>query len=455
MSDATQARDVRVLRVRPAAARTIRYWPWLAALLISIVLPWLFYDWQHARHSGFAVSVMSQTGMMIIFALSFNMLMGQAGLLSFCHSVLFGLAGYSTVHFLNADGAGDMPVPMELIPLLSGLTGLGFAAVFGYVATKQRSTAFAMITLGIVQLVTTAATMFNHFFGGEGGVRTDRVIGHSLFGLRYAQSIEVYYLIVAWMLIAAIGMYFHTVTPLGRMANACRDNHERAQFVGYDPRMVRFVQFTLAGFYAGIAGGLFAIDYEIVTFDAVAAPLAANALLMAYIGGATTFFGPVLGAILITLMQSGVSLMSNSWLIYVGVLFIAMVTFAPAGLTGIILEHAPIARSGLMCRLVLPYARILVPGLIVLSGFIGLVELASFFTIGMAQGKHLALFGQAIDIHSPVPWLISLVCLLGGGVWLSREARRFKSVWDGLAELAKRDGSQRGAQRGALPGEAR
>ena len=173
------------------------------------------------------------------------------------------------MHFLNAAGAGDLPVPMELMPLLAGLSGLGFAVVFGYMATKQRATAFAMITLGIGELVTTAAMMFHHFFGGEGGVNTDRMIGNSLFGLTYAHAIEVYYLIVAWTLIAAIGMYFHTNTPLGRMANACRDNHERAQFVGYDPRIVRFLQFSLAGFFAGIAGGLFAITYEIVTFDAV------------------------------------------------------------------------------------------------------------------------------------------------------------------------------------------
>ena len=173
MSEATHARKARILPARPAAARTLRYWPWLAALLVSGVLPWLFYDWQHARHAGFIVSVLSQTAMMIIFALSFNMLMGQAGLLSFCHSVLFGLAGYSTVHFLNAAGAGNLPVPMELIPLLAGLSGLGFAAVFGYMATKQRSTAFAMITLGIVQLVTTAATMFHHFFRRRGR-RQDR-----------------------------------------------------------------------------------------------------------------------------------------------------------------------------------------------------------------------------------------------------------------------------------------
>jgi branched-chain amino acid transport system permease protein len=232
-------------------------------------------------------------------------------------------------------------------------------------------------------------------------------------------------------------MYFHTFTPLGRMANACRDNHERAQFVGYDPRMVRFVQFTLSGFYAGIAGGLFAITYEIVTFDAVAAPLAANALLMAYIGGATTFFGPVLGALLITLMQSGVSLMSNSWLVYVGVLFIAMVTFAPAGLTGIVLEHTPIMRAGLLRRLVWPYARILVPGLIMLFGFVGLVELMSFLTIGMAQGKRFELFGHTIDIYSIAPWLISIVCLVGGGFWLAHEGRFFKRVWDSLIEIAR------------------
>jgi branched-chain amino acid transport system permease protein len=232
------------------------------------------------------------------------------------------------------------------------------------------------------------------------------------------------------------------MTPLGRMANACRDNHERAQFVGYDPRIVRFQQFALSGLYAGIAGGLFAITYEIVTFDAVAAPLAANALLMAYIGGATTFFGPVLGAILITVLQSGVSLMSNSWLIYVGVLFIAMVTFAPAGLTGIILEHAPIVRAGLLRRLVVPYLRVFVPGLIVLFGFVGLVELLSFLTIGMAQGRTLALFSQAIDIHSPVPWLVTLSCLVVGGFWLSREYARFKRVWDGLIEIVRPGGDR-------------
>ncbi len=106
------------------------------------------------------------------------------------------------VHFLNAAGDGDLPVPMELMPLLAGLTGLALAIVFGAMATKQRATAFAMITLGIGELVSTAALMFHHFFGGEGGVSTNRMIDHSLFGLNYASGIQVYYLILAWTAIS-------------------------------------------------------------------------------------------------------------------------------------------------------------------------------------------------------------------------------------------------------------
>src|ERR1700743_637086 len=148
-------------------------------------------------------------------------------------------------------------------------------------------------------------------------------------------------------------MYYLTLTPLGRMANATRDNFERAQFIGYDPRMVRFLQFALSGFFAGIGAGLYDITYEIVTFDALAAPLSANALLMAYIGGSSAVGGPILGAVLITLLQSGVSLMSNSWLVYVGVLFVTMVIFAPQGIMGLIEAHGPIVSAGRLSRLFL------------------------------------------------------------------------------------------------------
>jgi len=402
-------------------------------------LPWLFYDFQTGRHSGFLLTMLSQMGMMIIFSLSYNMLMGQAGLLSFGHAVFFGLGGYSTIHFLTMAEKGGLPVPMELMPVLAGLSGLGFGIVFGYMAAKQRATAFAMITMGIGELIATAAIMFHHFFGGEGGVSANRMIEQSLFGLSYSSSVQVYYLILIWTLIAGLGMLFLTKTPLGAMANATRDNFERAQFMGYDPRRVRFLQFALSGMFAGIGGGLYAITYEIVTFDAVAGPLSANAVLMTYIGGATIFYGPILGASLITLLQSGLSLLSNAWLIYVGVLFISMVTFAPTGLAGIIEAHGPIARAGRLRLLIVPYLRMSVPGLALLLGFIGLVELLSFLTIGQAQGKSLVLFGNKIDIKATMPWLITFVLLVVGTVWLRFEIRGFGRLWDDVtADLKQR-----------------
>jgi branched-chain amino acid transport system permease protein len=407
-------------------------WIWIVALALAIAAPWAFYNYHTGRQSGFVVSMLSQMGMMSILALSYNMLLGQAGLFSFCHATFFGIGGYATIHFLNLDGAGSLPLPMELIPLLSGLSGLGLAIVFGYMATKQRATAFAMITLGIGELMVTAALMFQHFFGGEGGVNTNRMINRSLFGLNYAQGIQVYYLILAWTVLATVAMLFLTRTPLGRMANASRDNFERVQFVGYDPRMVRFFQFALSGFFAGIGGGLYAITYEIVTFDALAAPLSANALLMAYIGGSASFGGPILGAVVITLLQSGVSLLSNSWLVYVGVLFITMVIFAPAGIMGLLMAHGPILRAGQLGRLTVPYVRVAVPAILMVTGFVGLVELMSFLTIGAAQGKSLVLFGNKIDIHATLPWLVATLSLLVGIFWLRREARSFRRVWDGL-----------------------
>lgn len=414
----------------------VQGWVWGAALLAAIAMPWVFFNYHTGRQSGFVISMLSQMGMMSILALSYNMLLGQSGLFSFGHAVFFGIGGYATIHFLNLVGGGSLPLPLELIPILSGLSGLGLAIVFGYMATKQRATAFAMITLGIGELMTTAALSFHHFFGGEGGVNSNRVIGHSLFGFKYGPAIQVYYLILGWTVISALLMLFLTRTPLGRMANASRDNFERVQFVGYDPRMVRFLQFMLSGFFAGIGGGLYAITYEIVTFDALAAPLSANALLMAYIGGSSAFGGPILGAVLITLLQSGVSLMSNSWLVYVGVLFITMVIFAPQGIMGLIEAHGPIVSAGRFSRLLVPYLRVIVPALIMLLGFVGIVELASFLTIGAAQGKTLVLFGNKIDEHAVLPWSIAFACLIAGTLWFGVEARAFRQVWDKLmAEL--------------------
>lgn len=422
----------------PRLLRVLRQnWPWLAALALAILLPWLFFDWSKGRHTGFVVSLLSQMGLMVIFALSYNMLMGQSGLLSFCHAVFFGLAGYVTVHAMNAVRAGHFWLPQELLPAIGGMTGLAFGAVFGYMVTKQRATAFAMITLGLGELVTAAAVMFNGFFGGEGGVTTNRMLNTSLLGLSYGPSIQVYYLILAWTAISVALMHLLTQVPLGRMATACRDNYERAQFVGYDPRMVRFYQFTLAGGFAGIAGALYAITYEIVTYDAANAVMSGNALLMTFIGGVGVFWGPIVGAVLITLLQSWMSLLSNAWLIYVGVLFILMVVYAPGGIGGLILAHRPIWQARRLSALAVPYLRIVPPALLAVIGFVGLVELCTFVSTGAGQGKALVLFRREIDAASAVPWLIAAALFAGGGLVMLRQRRHFAAAWHAIGEEIK------------------
>jgi branched-chain amino acid transport system permease protein len=282
--------------------------------------------------------------------------------------------------------------------------------------------------------------MFMGFFGGEGGIPVDRVMDTSLLGVKYTSPWQVYCLVLVWAFIAAALMRLQTQTPLGSMANATRDNFERAQFVGYDPRLVRLYQFTLSGFFAGIGGGLYVLIYEIVTFDTVSAAKSANALLAVYIGGAGGFFGPILGTIVVVLLQSGVSLLSNAWLLYVGVLFIVMVMYAPGGMIGLIFMHVPIWRAGRLRELALPYARAFPPALLVLLGFVFLVELASFTTIGAAQGKKFSIGGHLIDTTAPLPWIVALSALVLGGLWLRHESRNFRQRWDELMEGTKTQG---------------
>ena len=250
-----------------------------------------------AFSSNFSVSMLTQMGAVMIVCLSYNMLLGQGGMLSFGHAVYTGLGAYIAMHTLNAAASGVLPVPVSLIPLVGGIGGMFFAVLFGYVTTRKSGTTFAMITLGISELVFAMSLMFSGFFGGEAGISGNRVVGTPFLGITFGPPIQVYYLTAAYTFVCVALMYAFTRTPLGRILNAVRDNPERVEFIGYNTQQVRYVAFIIAGFFAGIAGGIGALNFEIVTAENVGAARSGAYLLFTFLGGATFFFGPIIGNI--------------------------------------------------------------------------------------------------------------------------------------------------------------
>src|SRR5256885_2366346 len=166
---------------------------------------------------------------------------------------------------------------------------------------------------------------------------------------------EVYYLIAAYCFICTAAMFAFTGTPLGRMLNAVRDNPERVEFVGYNTQRVRYFSFIIAGFFAGVGGGLAAINFEIITaMDSVSVMRSGSYLLFTFLGGATFFFGPIIGAVLLVLASVLLSELTKAWLLYLGLVFLLMVMYAPGGVASLIRseEHTSELQSpcNLVCR---------------------------------------------------------------------------------------------------------
>jgi branched-chain amino acid transport system permease protein len=409
-----------------------RYGIWIAAALLTGLLPLIF-------RSGFALSMLSQMGIAIIFALSYNMLLGQGGMLSFGHAVFYGLGGFISIHALNIIMDGKLPVPVELLPLAGGLGGFLFGIVFGWISTKRAGTTFALISLGIGELIAASSLMLPSFFGGEEGMSGDRMLEVTLTGFEFGKQIEVYYLIGFWMLICVYLMYLLTQTPLGRVANAVRDNPERAPFIGYDTHRVRTIQYTLAAFFAGIAGGLFAINYEIVTAETVGGIESGSVLMMTYIGGVGHFFGPILGAVLVTFMQLSLANYTHAWLLYFGLLFMGMVLWAPNGLAGIIMLHEPVWKAGLMKKLLPVYIKAILPAVMLFLGVMVLIEINYHLSLSIDPDAPMQIFGIQFDAHSPISWGLAILLIVVGFVFFRQAAGLVNRSWQKITYEIKRE----------------
>jgi branched-chain amino acid transport system permease protein len=383
--------------------------------------------------------MLSQMGIFIIICLSYNILLGQGGMLSFGHAVYSGLGAFMAIHTLNMIGSGKLPLPVSMVPIVGGLTGLVFAAIFGSVTVKKSGTPFAMITLGIGELIWAMSLMFPGFFGGEGGVSGNRVTGSSPFGITFGPQIQLYYLIAIYTFVCTALMFALTRTPLGRMLNAVRDNPERVEFVGYDTQRVRYIAFMIAGFFAGIGGALAGLNFEIVTSENVSGPRSAVFLLFTFLGGATFFFGAIIGGVLSVLAFVLFSELTKAWLLYLGLLFLFMVMYAPGGIASLIMMNLRVAAFGKLKPMLGKYLILFLSGAVVLLGLAAMVEMVYHMQLNQAIGPELTFLNISLNTKSTTSWVgAAIVMLLGLSVFeLTR--RRFAVQWSAAQEFIENE----------------
>lgn len=404
--------------------------PMLAKILVAVVLLLLL-----ALPSVLSTSLVNaaiQMLIMALFASAFNVLAGQGGMLSFGHSAYFGIGAFATLHAMNAvSGQGLLPTP--LLPVFGALGGAAIGLVAGWFSSKRSGVYFSMITLALAELLHALAPHLKGIFGGESGVPSMRM---PAWGFTFGSPAEVYYLTLAWVVVSLALLYFFTRTPLGRLTLGLRENAHRLKFLGYNVHMARVMVFVISATFAGIAGGLLAMSNEAANYSVFEVRLSSEVVLNSYIGGVGVFFGPALGAAVMTFFGYAVSDLTRSWLLYQGIIFVAVMMFMPNGLSGIIVWWRGSKFAG---TTKLGYAFGWTAGaLVCAAGVVFIVELlqrmlSDDYQFQLVQGQPwpaLNLFGHAWLPGSVITWLVPLALLVIGGAVLKLTSKSWNKLND-------------------------
>lgn len=404
----------------------------LAALGLGLItllgLPWLL--------SMGLLNAAIQMLIAALFASAYNVVCGQAGMLSFGHAAYFGVGAFATVHAMNAlGGAGLVPTP--LLPLAGALGGLLVGGAAGWFSTQRTGTYFAMITLAIAELLHSIAPHLKSVFGGEAGVSSMRMPS---LGLGFGSTTEVYYLTLIWVLASLLLLYLYTRTPLGRLAMGLRENRHRLAFLGYDVHKLSVLVFALSAMFSGIAGGLQVVSNEAANYVLFESTLSAAAVLNTYIGGVGTFLGPALGAALMTFFGYAVSDLTQSWLLYQGILFVVVMMFMPQGLAGLIRGAVLLWRRVGPWRVLPVLLGFFSATMLLASGTAFLVEMlrrlfsrdyrAMLSADPSVTWPPIPLYGVEWAPAAFLTWAIPLVLLVVGGVLVYFTRRQLQAVQD-------------------------
>jgi len=300
----------------------------LSALVLLGALPFVV--------ETYSIMLITEIMIMGIFALSFNLLFGYTGLLSFGHAAFFGVSGY-VIAFLLIHDFPSLPLALLLGTLAAALA----AIVVGYFSVRLDEIYFAILTLGFGMMFYTLVHQWRSVTGGSDGL-TGLVLPSLGIGKLSVDvsSPKSFYFVVAVFFIVTIWVLLRIVrSSFGLILMSIRENKERAAFTGINIRAYRLASFVISGLFAGVAGGLFAV------FDRMASPsmlhwtASAEPVLMTVLGGAHVFFGPVVGAVLFFFIEHIITKFTDIWMIFLGAILIPLVIFFPDGVLGTLMAR--------------------------------------------------------------------------------------------------------------------
>jgi len=298
--------------------------PWVLGAVAAYALPFLL-DRLELR---MAIEILY----LGLFAVSFNLLLGYAGLLSFGFNASFGIGAYAFALILTH-------LSLPLIPAMFFAIAAGGAAglAMGAVCVRLAGGYFSLMTLGLCQLLFAIAIKWRGLTNGEDGIFVQVPdLRFPYFGvLRLDVEANLYVFVLSVVLFCLWLMWRFTRSPLGQAVILVRENSERASFLGYDIYAVKLLVFTLAGTMAAVAGVLFALLQRLVSPATFSLMQGGEPLFMAVLGGTGWFFGPFLGTIVYALFQDWLSRTTEHWPFFIGFLFVLLVIYAPGGLVAI------------------------------------------------------------------------------------------------------------------------
>ena len=298
-------------------ARSWRCWLPVIALLISLPL----------ATGGYALTLLTEILILALFAASLHFIMGPGGMASFGHAAFFGLGAYAAALAAHYAGA-PMLAGIAVAPVAAAL----LAVACGWFCVRLSGVYLAMLTLAVAQMVWSAAFQWTDLTGGDNGIL-------GVWPAAWARSTALFYMLALTLCGGAIWTMRRMIfAPFGYALRAARDAPLRAEATGIDLTRVRWIAFAIAGFFAGLAGGLFAYAKGSVFPTYIAISRSVDALLMVLLGGIHTVAGPLVGALLYTGLQEQISRLTELWRLALGLIIILIVLVFPEGVVGFALR---------------------------------------------------------------------------------------------------------------------